>query len=444
MDSVSHDPAPAGASATAGQPTGPSAGSTGDASGPPDGHASTETATADDLPAHHVVVNERHPTGTRAVRGLVTRVPTNLTLALIVGVGGGILLAQSLGAILASASTLVINIFVSLFLSFGLEPAVKWLSDRGMRRGVATGLVFVGVVAVFLGFFASMLPLVVDQAANLVENAQQIVDGLIANAASLPGSLGETLTDWLTSFEQQLPSRATDYAQMLTEGAVNVGATLVGTIFNLLTIALVTFYMTADAPRLRATLSSRLSPDRQEEFLEIWDVAIDKTGGYVYSRALTLVASATFHTVAFMLIGLDYSLALGFWVGVISSLVPVVGTYLAGVLPVIVAFAGNPTDVIWVLVVLTIYQGAENYFIAPRITAHTLSLHPAVTFLSVLLGASLLGAFGALLAIPAAAIVAALFSARSEIHPSHVAQQDTPTDDASTPPGGQSDVPSDA
>lgn len=358
------------------------------------------------------------------MRDLFTRVPTNLTLALVVGLAGGLMLAQAVGAILASAAGLVINLFVSLFLSFGLEPAVKWLHDRGMRRGAATGLVFAGVVLVFLGFFAAMLPLVVDQAANLVENAQDILDGLVDNAAGLPGALGDAVSSWLTNFNEELPSRAPGYAQAATEGALSLGASLVGSVFNLLTIALITFYMTADAPRMRAALSSRLSPARQREFLEIWEVAIDKTGGYVYSRALTLVVSAAFHTVAFMMIGLDYALALGFWVGVISSLVPVVGTYLAGILPVIVALAGNPTDVIWVLIALTIYQGAENYLIAPRITAHTLSLHPAVTFVSVLLGANLLGAVGALLAIPAAAIVAALFSASSEIHPSHPVEDD--------------------
>lgn len=430
MDSAAHDPAPA---------------SSREASRPPSGGSTSSEAAADgtrDRPAHHVAVpehgqgDEQHrdtsrdrdndATGTRAIRGLFTRVPTNFTLALVMGVGGGLLLAEAFGAILASASGLVINVFVSLFLSFGLEPAVKWLSDRGMRRGAATGLVFASVTAVVLGFFASMLPLLVDQASNLVENGQEIVDGLIENTAALPGSLGQELNTFLTNFNEELPSRAPDYVQTLTEGALSVGASLVGSVFNLLTIALVTFYMTADAPRMRAAVSSRLTPSRQEEFLEIWDVAIDKTGGYVYSRALTLVVSATFHIVAFMVIGLDYALALGFWVGIISSLVPVIGTYIAGILPVIVAFSGNPTDVVWVLVTLTLYQGAENYLIAPRITAHTLSLHPAVTFVSVLLGASLLGAFGALLAIPAAAIVAALFSARSEVHPAHVARQDGP------------------
>lgn len=357
--------------------------------------------------------------GTRAVRGLFDRVPTRLTLALMVGTAVGIMIAAAARAILDAASTLVINLFVALFLSFGLEPAVKWLADRGMRRGLATGLVFVAGFLITFGFFAAMLPLVLDQGGTLVNNADQILGGLIDNAARLPGEVGTGIADWLTEFEQELPNRVPEYLENMGQGAISVGASVLGSLFNLLTIALVTFYMTADAPKLRAVVTSRMRPARQEEFLSIWDVAIDKTGGYVYSRVLTLVVSTIFHTIAFTVIGLDYPVALGFWVGVVSSLIPVIGTYIAGILPVIVALAGQPTDVIWVLVALTLYQGAENYLIAPRITAHALSLNPAVTFVSVLLGASLMGAFGALLAIPVAAIVAALFSATAEAHAPH-------------------------
>ncbi|HKJ56625.1 MAG TPA: AI-2E family transporter [Nitriliruptoraceae bacterium] len=357
--------------------------------------------------------------GTRAMRGLFDRVPTRLTLALMVGTAVGIMIAAAARAILGAASTLVINLVVALFLSFGLEPAVKWLADRGMRRGLATGLVFVAGFLITFGFFAAMLPLILDQGGTLVNNADQILGGLIDNAARLPGEVGTGIAEWLTEFEQELPNRVPEYLENMGQGAISVGASVLGSLFNLLTIALVTFYMTADAPKLRAVVTSRMRPARQEEFLSIWEVAIDKTGGYVYSRVLTLVVSTIFHSIAFTVIGLDYPVALGFWVGVVSSLIPVIGTYIAGILPVIVALAGQPTDVIWVLVALTLYQGAENYLIAPRITAHTLSLNPAVTFVSVLLGASLMGAFGALLAIPVAAIIAALFSATAEAHAPH-------------------------
>lgn len=336
-------------------------------------------------------------------------------LVLALGLAGGLMLAATVGSILSSARSLVLNLVVALFLSFGLEPAVKWLANRGMRRGVATGVVFLVGFLALGGFFGAMLPLVVDQAANLVENVDGVIDGLIRNAEGLPDEVAAAAQEGLREFQADLPRRVPELASRAASGALTFGASLFGIIFNMFTIALVTFYMTADAPKLRRALAQRMSPRRQAEFLDLWELAIDRTGGYVYSRVLTLVASSLFHWLAFALIGIAYPLPLGLWVGVVSSLVPVVGTYVAGILPIIVALAGAPTDVIWVLLALTIYQGAENYLIMPRVTAHTLSLHPGVAFVSVLLGGTLLGAVGALLAIPATAIVAALFSARAEL-----------------------------
>jgi predicted PurR-regulated permease PerM len=92
----------------------------------------------------------------------------------------------------------------------------------------------------------------------------------------------------------------------------------------------------------------------------------------------------------------------------VSSLIPVIGTYLAGALPIVIALGVGVGDAIWVLVAVVVYQQVENYLVAPRITAHTLSLHPAMAFVSVLIGGRCSGAGGALLALPAAAIVAAL------------------------------------
>jgi predicted PurR-regulated permease PerM len=125
--------------------------------------------------------------------------------------------------------------------------------------------------------------------------------------------------------------------------------------------------------------------------LGVWELAIAKTGGYVYSRVLTAVVSAAFHIAAFTLIGVQYPVALGVWVGLISSLIPAVGTYIAGALPIIVALATSPLQAVWVLVAITAYQQVENYIIVPKITATTVELHPAVAFLSVLAGGALAG-----------------------------------------------------
>lgn len=341
--------------------------------------------------------------------------PRAATLAL--GIAGGIVLAQLGSAAAARLRTLLVLVLVSLFLSFAMEPAVQWLHQHGVRRGLGTGLVFLGVALLGGGLAASMYGLVVDQVTTLVQSAPDLLENLAARANQLPQQVQQPVADFLADQAEELPSRINDAAAVVGRSALGLGTTLLGTIFSALAVLLLTFYMVADGPRLRWQLSRRLEPARQREFLRVWELAIAKTGGYVYSRVLLAVLSAIVHITAFQFAGLPYATALGMWVGVVSSVVPAVGLYIAGVLPVIVALA-NPEDVsiLVVLVVITAYQQVENYLVQPWVTARTLSLHPAVAFLSVLAGAALLGPAGALLALPAAAVVAAVVTAYAEEH----------------------------
>jgi predicted PurR-regulated permease PerM len=332
----------------------------------------------------------------------------------VVGIAGGLLLAQASAAVFAQLRNLLAIVVVSLFLSFAMEPAVQWLARHGLRRGAGTGIVFVAVIVTITGFVAAMLPLIVDQVTNLIASAPQLLRELAALAERLPGEVGQALAAWLDEIRRELPARTEEVMGAIGRGALGVGQSLLGGVFRLATIGLVTFYLVADAPKLRHTLASRLEPREQVRILGLWELAVAKTGGYVYSRALTAIVSSVFHIAAFVLLGLDYAVALGVWVGLVSSLIPAIGTYLAGALPLIVALASSPTQALWVLVAVVVYQQLENYVIVPKVTASTMELHPAVAFLAVLGGAALAGATGALLAIPAVAIVAALFSASSE------------------------------
>jgi len=180
-------------------------------------------------------------------------------------------------------------------------------------------------------------------------------------------------------------------------------------VFSALTIGLFVFYILADWPKLRAAVLSWMHPDKQVTADTVFTITIDKVGGWVYSRGALAAISALFHFVVFLLIGLPYPFALALWVGVISQFIPTIGTYLAGVVPVFIALvSGDPIDALWVLIAILFYQQIENYLISPKITANTMDLHPAVAFGSAIIGASLLGGIGALLALPVAAALTAL------------------------------------
>ncbi len=298
--------------------------------------------------------------------------------------------------------------FVALFISVAVEPAVQYLDRRGWRRGLATGLVFLLSTVIVVGVIALIVPVVVSEVSDLIENLPGYIESVEALA-----------DDWLNidllspSAEDEvsdLGSILEDLGPGLAGGLLGFGTTVVGAAFQLFTIILFAFYMVAEGPKLRRTVLSFLPAQRQRETLNVWEVAVEKTGGYVYSRLILAVLSALFTMGLLLFLGVDYAVALGIWVGVLGQFVPVVGTYLGAILPVVVALADDPLTALWVGVGLVAYQQLENLFISPKVTARTMEIHPAVSVAAIIIGGSLMGGTGVVLALPVAAIIQAVVS----------------------------------
>ncbi|WP_312884413.1 AI-2E family transporter [Nocardia barduliensis] len=300
-------------------------------------------------------------------------------------------------------------LLVSLFLAFAIEPAVNWLARRGMRRGPATGLVFLVLTALVVGFLWTLGALLVEQVTTLVKNAPEYADrGVEWINDTFHQDLSSTdiqkyATDWSSTLE--------GYLTGLAGNVWGIGTAAIGALFQGLGILLFTYYFAADGPRIRTAVCSLLPPRRQRHVLRAWDIAVEKTGGYIYSRGLLALASTLAHYALLRTLDVPSAFALALWVGVVSQFIPTVGTYLAGALPVIVGLVHGPSTALWILGFIVLYQQFENYVLQPRITATTLDMHPAVAFGAVLAGAALLGATGALLAIPVTATVQAFSGA---------------------------------
>ena len=231
---------------------------------------------------------------------------------------------------------LLLQVMLALFFSFAMETAVDKLGRRGIKRGLATGITMLAVLVFFVGFLTAMGSLVADQINQL--------------AASLP-SYVNAANDWLeqqfnvnvetTDVLGQLP-RASSYLTTLANNLVGVGSSVVNVLFQLLTISLFAYYFTADGPRLRKAICSVLPPARQHEVLRVWELAINKTGAFIASRVVLAIISAVFHSLLFAVLGLPSAIALGLWVGLVSQFIPVIGTYIAGVVPALIALGSSP------------------------------------------------------------------------------------------------------
>ncbi|GAA3747395.1 putative PurR-regulated permease PerM [Spinactinospora alkalitolerans] len=315
---------------------------------------------------------------------------------------------------------LLVLLLISLFLALALEPAVNWLHRHRWPRGLATGAVMLLVFVMVASFFTVLGSMLVSQVVDFVDELPAMTRAVLRwinatfNTDFSPTNLLSEISSASGLIEQ--------YASSLAGNLWGAGTTVLVLLFNGLTIALFTFYLCADGPRFRRTICSVLPPRTQREVLRAWEIAIDKTGGYIYSRALLALICAAAHYLALTVLDIPFAFALALWVGVLSQFIPTVGTYIGGVVPVLVALMEGPWPAIWILVFITVYQQFENYVLQPRITARTLDMHPAVAFASVIAGAAILGAPGALLALPAGASLQTFLSIyikryRVEEHP---------------------------
>ncbi|MCX5171924.1 AI-2E family transporter [Streptomyces antibioticus] len=303
---------------------------------------------------------------------------------------------------------LLLNVLIAFFLALAVEPAVSRLAARGMRRGFATFLVFFGLLIVVAGFFTLLGSMLAGQIIKMIEGFPEYLDSVInwvnttfhTELRRVDIQEGLLHSDWLRK-----------YAQNSAAGVLDVSTQVLGGLFRMLTIALFSFYFAADGPRLRRALCSVLPPAKQAEVLRAWEIAVDKTGGYLYSRGLMALISGIAHYILLEALGIPYAPVLAVWVGVVSQFIPTIGTYLAGALPMLIAFTVSPLYALWVLVFVVVYQQFENYMLQPKLTARTVDIHPAVAFGSVIAGTALLGAVGALISIPAVATLQAFLGA---------------------------------
>ncbi len=303
---------------------------------------------------------------------------------------------------------LLINILIAFFLALAIEPAVSWMASHGMRRGLATGIVFLAVIVVSAGFVTLLGSMLAGQIIKIVEDFPNYLDSVInwinahfhTELRRVDVQEGLLRSDWLRN-----------YVQNSATGVLDVSAQVLGGLFQLLTITLFSFYFAADGPRLRRALCSVLPPAKQAEVLRAWEIAVNKTGAYLYSRGLMALISGIAHYILLESLDVPYAPVLAVWVGLVSQFIPTIGTYLAGALPMLIAFTVDPWYALWVLIFVVVYQQFENYVLQPKLTSKTVDIHPAVAFGSVVAGTALLGAVGALIAIPAIATLQAFLGA---------------------------------
>jgi predicted PurR-regulated permease PerM len=347
-------------------------------------------------------------TGTEAGAGADTSPRTMFRWGVYVSLG--VLAVGAVAISVYNTRGILIEVLIALFVAVSLDPAVRQLNRWGLERGWAVLVILLITIAIVGGFLVSVIPAMVHQFQVLIHD--------------FPG-YAKTFQDRSPSFRRfsdryHLTTRIEDLLGSLpgkiSSGAITFTRRLFGALFSTLTVLVLTIYFMADLPRLRRSVAQLFPKAHRAQAAKIADVMVDKVGAYMIGNLLISLFAGIATFGAFTALGLPFAVPVAFAVA-LFDLIPMIGATLGAIVCVSVALLTSnlwPQTVV-VAIFFVAYQQVENYLISPRVQKQAVSLSAAAVLLAGLIGATVLGLIGALMAIPVAAALKVIFAERLAI-----------------------------
>ena len=315
----------------------------------------------------------------------------------------GALLALTTLRALASASAVFILIIVSIFLAAGLNPAVLFFQNRGLKRGAAVGAVMASVLIFVAAFIAIAVPPLIEQGNQLLENAPQLIRDLNNNAFinDLNNKYGV-----IDSLQTRVDSVIKDgqFAVTAFGGVIGVGKAVVSGLVSTLTILTLTLYFLASLPQVIEIGLKFVPASRRNRVSKLVNAIISRVGSFVGGQAIIAALAGIFILIMGLIIGMPYAGPLAVIV-LVCGFIPLIGHFIGMTIVTLVCLTASLSTAAIALASYIIYVQIENYVITPRIMRRSLSIPGLVTIIAALLGTSLLGLIGGLLAVPIAAAI---------------------------------------
>ncbi|GAB2849884.1 AI-2E family transporter [Actinocorallia aurea] len=324
------------------------------------------------------------------------------------GVLGGIFAWLLVQAVLDVRQVLIL-LTISLFLAVGLNPAVERLVQLGLSRGKAVAVVFLAVALFLTGIGWAVVPPVVSEISKFAEHVPEYIGQLQENKRIAEFDARYNL---LETIQQKLLE--SNFQASVADWALGVGKGALSAIFNTFTVLILTLYFLAALPQMKNFFYRFTPRSRRARVALLGDEILDQIGGYVSGAALiSLIASVSAY-IFLSIVGVPYAAVLALIVAM-TGLIPMVGATIGGATVTLVGFLTGVPEGIACAIFFVLYQQVENYFIYPRIMERSVNVQPVVTVIAALIGGSLMGVIGALLAIPVAAAISLII--REVVHP---------------------------
>jgi predicted PurR-regulated permease PerM len=295
--------------------------------------------------------------------------------------------------------SIIVLVLVAAFLAVGLDPAVHRLENLGMRRGFAVATIFMAALLFILAFAFAVVPPLVSQVTNFATDLPDYVQELAENNPRIKTFVEEN--DIPAKLQEAVGNIPTVIGSSFGS-VLGIAGSVLAALFSGLTVLVLTIYFLLSLSRIRAGSLKLVPKSKRKRVNELMDPILEKIGGYIAGQISVALIAGALAFVYLALSSVPFPVALALWVA-IASLIPLVGATIGAIPSVIVAFFDSTALGIATLAYFLIYQQIENYVIAPRIMTKAVDVSPAAVLLAALVGGSLLGFVGALMAIPAAA-----------------------------------------
>lgn len=311
----------------------------------------------------------------------------------------GVLLAYGLARALVAAQSVVILVVVALFIALGLDPLVRRLGRVGMKRGLAILLVLLGLLVVLALVLYATIPVFIEQVGNLIDAA--------------PGILQETLRNPQVNAlneRYQVISKAQEFISSgsLLKGAfgglLGAASAVLGAVFSGFTLLILALYFLVSLPQIRNAIVHLSPASRRARAGYLTDQIFVRISAYISGTFIVALIAGVLSYVFLLIVGLgEFALALAVLVAVLD-IIPLIGATLGAIVVVIIGFTHSPAVGIACLIFYALYQQFENYVVQPRVFKRAVDVPGALVVIAALVGGSLLGITGALLAVPVAAV----------------------------------------
>ena len=295
--------------------------------------------------------------------------------------------------------SIIVLVLIAAFLAVGLDPAVRRLENLGMRRGFSVATIFLAAVLFIFAFAFAVVPPLIKQVTSFATDLPGYVQDLAENNPRI-----KTFVE-----DNDIPAKLQDAVGNIPTvigssfgSVLGIAGSVLSALFNGLTVLVLTIYFLLSLSRIRHGSLKLVPKSKRKRVNELLDPILEKIGGYIAGQIAVALIGGALAFVYLALTGVPFPVALALWVA-IAALIPLVGATIGAIPSMIVAFFTSTTLGIATLAYFLIYQQIENYVIAPRIMTKAVDVSPAAVLLAALIGGSLLGFVGALMAIPAAA-----------------------------------------